>query len=122
MAPNEMVCITCPQGCVLTVDKNEDGTITVTGNKCPRGEQFAINELTAPKRTICSTVATTFPEVPVLPVRVSTDIPKDRIFDVMREIDKVTVTKPLKRGDIIIENVLGTGADVLCTSDLLSCL
>ncbi|MBP5271641.1 MAG: DUF1667 domain-containing protein, partial [Clostridia bacterium] len=88
----------------------------------PRGEQFAINELTDPKRTICSTVATAFPEVPVLPVRVSTDIPKDNIFDVMKEIDKVLVTKPLKRGDVIIENVLGTGADVLCTSDLTSCL
>lgn len=122
MAPNEMVCITCPQGCVLTVDKDADGTITITGNKCPRGEQFAINELTDPKRTICSTVATVFPEAPVLPVRVSTDIPKDKILDVMREIDRVLVTKPLRRGDVIIENVLGTGADVLATSDLTSCL
>ena len=119
MAPNQMVCITCPKGCLLTVDREEDGTITVTGNRCPRGELFAINELSAPKRTICSTVCTAFPETPVLPVRVSTDIPKEKIFDVMNEIDKVCVTMRVSRGDILIRDVLGTGADVIATSDLL---
>jgi Shikimate 5-dehydrogenase len=119
MAPNQMVCITCPKGCLLTVDREEDGSITVTGNRCPRGELFAINELSAPKRTICSTVRTAFPETPVLPVRVSTDIPKEKIFDVMNEIDKVCVTMRVSRGDILIRDVLGTGADVIATSDLL---
>ncbi|MDO5452924.1 MAG: DUF1667 domain-containing protein, partial [Eubacteriales bacterium] len=119
MAPNQMVCITCPQGCLLTVDREEDGSITVTGNRCPRGELFAINELSAPKRTICSTVRTAFPETPVLPVRVSTDIPKEKIFDVMNEIDKVCVTMRVSRGDVLIHDVLGTGADVIATSDLL---
>ncbi|MBQ5684913.1 MAG: DUF1667 domain-containing protein [Clostridia bacterium] len=119
MAPNQMVCITCPKGCLLTVDREEDGSITVTGNRCPRGELFAINELSAPKRTICSTVRTSFPETPVLPVRVSTDIPKEKIFDVMNEINKVCVTMRVSRGDILIRDVLGTGADVIATSDLL---
>ncbi|MBR5753607.1 MAG: DUF1667 domain-containing protein [Clostridia bacterium] len=113
-----MVCITCPQSCILTVTKNDDGTVTVTGNRCPRGEQFALNELTAPQRTLCSTVATAFPGTPVLPCRVSADIPKDKVFDVMEAINAVRVTKPLSRGDIIIRNVLGTGADVIATADL----
>lgn len=119
LGPDNMVCITCPQSCVLTVRKNDDGTVEVTGNRCPRGEAFALSELTAPKRTICSTVATVFPAAPVLPCRVSTDIPKDKIFDVMKEIDKVVVTERIARGDVIIPDVLGTGADVIATSDLL---
>lgn len=118
MTEQTMVCITCPRGCTMTVQQDGD-TITVTGNACKRGEQFAISELTHPMRTICSTVATAFREAPVLPCRVSTDIPKDKIFDVMKEINKVCVTERIGRGDVIIPNVLDTGADVIATSDLL---
>ena len=69
--------------------------------------------------TICTTVRTTFKDAPVLPVRVSAEIPKNRIFDVMREINKVKVDTRVGRGDVIIENVLGLGADIIATSDLL---
>ncbi|MDO5448380.1 MAG: DUF1667 domain-containing protein [Clostridia bacterium] len=114
-----LVCITCPRGCTLNVEQVNDEW-QVTGNSCKKGYEFAINEMTAPKRTICSTVKTTFKNAPVLPCRVSADIPKDRIFDVMKEINKVVVNKPLNRGDVIIENVLGLGVDVISTSNLLT--
>ena len=70
-------------------------------------------------RTICSTVRTTFPDVPVLSVRVSAEIPKDRIFDVMGEIRKVRLDQPVRRGEPVIRNVLGLGVDIIATSDLL---
>ena len=76
--------------------------------------------MTEPKRTICSTVKTVFADVPVLPVRVSADIPKDRIFDVMREINSVTLDKRISGGDAVIENVLGLGVDVISTSNVLN--
>lgn len=114
----ELVCIVCPNGCKLTVD-SKDGTISVKGNKCKRGEAFAKSELTSPMRTICSTVRTSFSAVPVLPVRVSAEIPKSRIFDVMAEINSVVVTEPVGRGDVVIKNVLGLGVDVISTSDVL---
>ena len=114
----QLVCIGCPRGCRLTVEENS-GEFIVTGNTCPRGKAFAISEMTEPKRTICSTVKTVFLGCPVLPVRVSDDIPKDRIFDVMREINAVVLTERIGRGDVIIENVLGLGVDVISTSDLL---
>lgn len=114
----QLVCIGCPRGCRLTVEENS-GEFIVTGNTCPRGKAFAISEMTEPKRTICSTVKTVFPGCPVLPVRVSDDIPKDRIFDVMCEINAVVLTERIGRGDVIIENVLGLGVDVISTSDLL---
>lgn len=104
----ELTCIGCPRGCTLKIERDGDGW-SVTGNTCPRGKEFAISEMTAPKRTICSTVRTAFPDAPVLPVRVSADIPKDRIFDVMDAIRTVTVTERIARGDVVIPNVLGLG-------------
>jgi len=115
---SSFVCIVCPKGCTLNVTR-EGEKITVSGNSCKRGEAFAISEVTDPKRTICSTVRTVFEDVPVLPVRVSADIPKGRIFDVMREINKVVVRTRVGRGEAIIKNVLGLDADVISTSDIL---
>ena len=114
----EMTCITCPNGCRLQIEE-KDGKILVTGNKCRRGEAFAVSELTHPMRTICSTVRTTCREVPVLPVRVSQEIPKERIFDVMREINRVVLDHPVSAGDVIIPHVLGLKADVIATSNVL---
>lgn len=113
----KIVCIVCPNGCTLSVEQSGE-TITVTGNKCKRGEEFAVKEMTCPMRTICSTVKTDSPVFPVLPVRVSSDIPKEKIFDVMNEINKVIVTAPVQRGDIVIENVLGLGVDIIATDSL----
>lgn len=114
-----LVCIVCPRGCTMQIE-GEGADISVTGNFCKRGLSFAVSEATEPKRTICSTVKTAFRDVPVLPVRVSADIPKDRIFDVMREINKVRLDRPVKRGEAIIKDVLGLGADVIATSGILN--
>lgn len=114
----QLVCIGCPRGCSLTVEKTADG-YSVEGNGCPRGREFAISEMTDPRRTVCSTVKTVFEDCPVLPVKVSDDIPKARIFDVMREINAVVLSRRIGRGETVIENVLGLGVDVVSTSDLL---
>lgn len=114
----ELVCIVCPRGCTMQVEKDGEET-KVSGNACKRGAQFAKSELTNPTRTICTTARTTFKDAPVLPVRVSAEIPKDRIFDVMHEINEVKVDSRVGRGDVIIENVLGLGVDIIATSDLL---
>ena len=112
----ELTCIGCPRGCTLKIERNGDGW-SVTGNTC--GREFAISEMTAPRRTICSTVRTAFPDAPVLPVRVSADIPKGRIFDVMDALKTVTVSERIGRGDVVIPDVLGLGVDVIATSSLL---
>ena len=114
----ELVCIVCPKGCTMKIEE-KDGEISVTGNSCKRGASFAVSEMTEPKRTVCTTVRTVFQDAPVIPVRVSAEIPKDRIFDVMREINAVTLSSPVGRNDVIIKNVLGLGADVIATSGIL---
>ena len=119
MEKRELICIGCPMGCPLTVTLDGGAVVIVQGNTCPRGREFAVSEMTAPKRTICSTVRTAFPDAPVLPVRVSADIPKERIFDVMDALKTVTVSERIGRGDVLIPDVLGLGVDVIATSSLL---
>lgn len=114
----EFNCIGCPRGCLLHVEE-VGGEYVVSGNTCENGKKFAISEMTCPMRTVCSTVKTAFPDHPVLPVKVSCDIPKNRIFDVMREIDSVYLTRRVRRGEAVIENVLSLGADVIATSNIL---
>lgn len=115
----ELVCIQCPRGCHLTIDDSDLNDIKVTGNFCPRGAKFGKEEMIKPMRSICSTVKTIFPEAPVLPVRVTPDIPKDKIFDVMKEINSVVLDRKVDRGDIIIENVLGLNSNVIASSAIL---
>ena len=114
----ELVCIVCPNGCTLHIG-GEGENIKISGQKCKKGLEFAKSEMTNPQRSICSTVRTAFKGIPVLPVKVSCEIPKDKIFEVMKEINRVTVRERIGTGDIIIKNVCGTNADIIATSNIL---
>lgn len=114
----EFSCIVCPRSCTLKVEE-ENGEIVVTGNSCIRGHDFAVSEMTCPKRSLCSMVKTVFPDAPVLPVKLSCEIPKVKVFDAMREIRAIVVTERVGRGEVISENILGLGADLVATSDIL---
>lgn len=115
----ELICILCPNGCALSVADAQSEMI-VTGQKCKRGQEFAITETTKPTRTLCTTVKTSFPEMPVLPVRSATAIPKERIFDVMAVINRVVITEALGCGTPVITDVLGLGIDIVATASLES--
>ena len=110
----ELICITCPRGCHLKVDEN----LNVTGNMCPRGALYAKAELTHPVRMVTSTVAIISEIENRLPVKTKEPIPKELIFKVMEEIDKVRVKAPINIGDIIIKDILNTGVDVIATKDI----
>ncbi len=114
----EFSCIVCPRSCTLHVEE-QDGQIVVTGNTCIRGHDFAVSEMTRPMRSLCSLVKTVFADAPVLPVKLSCDIPKDRVFDAMNEIRSLVLTQRVGRGEIIKEDLLGLGADLVATSDIL---
>lgn len=107
-----LTCIMCPMGCSLTVTKTKNG-YEVSGNTCARGEAFGKEEITSPKRIVTSLIRTS---KGVTSVKTSAPIPKKLIFNVMKEIDKVEV-KNAKIGDIVIKNVLNTGADVVVTKN-----
>lgn len=112
-----VTCILCPNGCSLTIEKVGQ-EYEVKGYKCPKGREFAINEITNPRRSICSTIKTTFEKVPRLPVKTNGEVPLEDIFNVMVEINSKFIDKPVHVGDVVIENVAGTGINVIATSDL----
>lgn len=112
----ELTCIVCPKGCPLKVELENGAVVNVTGHTCPRGKQYAINECTHPMRTITSTARTDNGEV--IPVKTSTTIPKELMFDCMAEINRATVKLPAHIGDVVIEKVLGTDADVIVTANM----
>lgn len=111
----EMVCIVCPMGCHLEIDTK---TLEVTGNTCPRGEAYAKEELTAPKRVITSTVRIEGEIHKRLPVKTSTSIPKELNFKCMELLNNILVKSPVKHGQVLIKDVLGTGADIIACRDM----
>ena len=112
----ELTCIVCPIGCQLSVTL-EDGVVTeVTGNTCPRGKQYAIDECTNPVRTITTTVRTS--NGGVIPVKTDRPIPKDLMFACMKEINQATASLPAHIGDIVVENLLETGANLVVTANM----
>ena len=112
----KFVCIQCPRGCHLEVD---DETLEVTGNFCPRGEKYGKAEVTNPVRTITSTVKITGSDIPRCSVRTSAPVPKNKMFDVMKEINKIEIAAPVEVGDVLLADVCHTGADVIATKRLL---
>lgn len=110
----ELICIVCPKGCRLKIDEN----LNVTGNGCNRGIEYGINELTNPTRMLTSTVIVLNGELSRVSVVTSKPIPKNKIFDVMNEINKVKVSAPIYVKDVIIKDVLGLGVDIIATRDI----
>ena len=102
----ELTCIACPLGCALTVTIENKKVIGVEGNTCPRGKDYAINECTAPVRTVTSTVMCENGDL--VSVKTKNPIPKDKIFEAMSIINKTVASLPISVGDIIIEDLFGS--------------
>ena len=107
-----LTCIVCPMGCDLTVEKVND-EFKVSGNTCKRGVKYAIEEMTDPKRVITTTVRVSNDKIKLLPVKTKDSIPKNMIFEIMEELDKVIISGNINVGDIIVKNILETGVDVV---------
>ena len=112
----ELTCICCPMGCRLTVD--EDNDYAVTGNTCKRGAVYGRNELMNPTRVLTTTVAIDGAAHGRMPVRTADAIPKGKLFDAIEELKKVHLTSPVHCGDVVHENLLGTGINVIASRDL----
>lgn len=112
----ELICIVCPNGCRLKVD--EENGCAVTGNRCERGAEYGRVELTAPTRVVTSTVRCTGAAHPRCPVKTDRAIPKGLIFAAMKLLEGVVITVPVHVGDVVVEDVCGTGANFVATRDL----
>ena len=113
-----ITCINCPVGCRMTVSLSEKGEfLSVTGNTCPRGASYAQQECTLPERMITAVIPVPDCDVP-LSVKTSRPVPKAMIVQIMEELSGVRVSLPVRIGQVVQSDVLGTGADIVATRHL----
>jgi Uncharacterized protein with conserved CXXC pairs len=110
----DLTCICCPLGCQLSVTV-ENGKVTVCGNTCPRGAAYGEKEVTNPVRVVTSSVKVSGGDYFTLSVKTKGEVPKGRIFDVLKAISGVSVSAPVEIGDVVLTDAAGTGVDIVAT-------
>jgi len=118
----QITCIVCPLGCKIMVDIKGDKVDVLSGNKCKKGVNYAIYEALDPRRVLTTSVLVEDGEWPLVSVKSSRPVPKNKIFDVLKEIRKVKIKAPVKIGRTIIMDVAGTGIDIISTKSIKKCL
>ena len=100
----ELTCIGCPMGCPLTVTMEAGEVISV--------------EVTNPTRIVTSTVRVTGGDADMVSVKTKEDIPKGKIFECVKALKTVEVPAPVHIGDVLLEDVAGTGVDIVATKNV----
>ena len=118
MDVRNLTCIGCPLGCALTVEMENGEVLSVSGNTCKRGDDYARKEVTHPTRIVTSTVAVTGGDIAMVSVKTQNDIPKEKIMDIMKSIEDVKVEAPVPIGDVIVANAADTGVNIIATKDI----
>ncbi len=120
METKEMICILCPLGCKMQVKEKQEkpGELSVRGQQCKLGVDYAYDEYRNPNRTVTSTVVIHNAPLARLPVKTDKPIPKELIFPAIEEIRKVEVNGPVQIGAVIIKNLLGTESNLIATRSL----
>ncbi len=113
-----MICLSCPIGCHLEVAEEAGGELKVTGNRCPKGLEYAREEYFSPKRIVTATCRSTSARMPRVPVRTSRPLAVGLIKDLLAEIYAVELRPPRKAGEVIIRDFQGTGIDVILSTSL----
>ncbi len=116
----KLTCIVCPMGCPLTVELEGKKVLSVAGNTCPRGEKYAVSECTAPTRVLTTTVRVAGGTEPLVSVKTTAAIPKELLFEAMEVLNSLTVKAPVALGDILAENLCGTGVSVAAGKSVAS--
>lgn len=115
------LCIGCPLGCRLEVDTDDAGDILeVRGSSCRKGDRYAVQEHTDPRRSVTTTVAVRGGRWNRLPVKTNVDIPRDLVREAVRSLGSVRIDAPVRIGDVVVPDLLGTGAYLVATADMPS--
>ena len=112
------ICIICPNGCEIEAEFNESGIQRLEGNTCDKGAEYVRKEIFSPERGLATSVRVMNGSLPLVSVKTSKPIPKGRIMDAMKEVRKLKVPAPVKVGDILLEDILSIGADLVATKNV----
>lgn len=112
------LCISCPLGCRLEVEEEAGAIVEIRGFDCKRGKEYAEQEHTDPRRMISTTVRVMNGLWARLPVKTNVTVPKNRVKAICQTLRQVSVEAPIKIGDVIVTDILGTGADIVATRNM----
>jgi CxxC motif-containing protein len=112
---DRLTCVLCPVGCELEVGRDAAGAIRVEGHQCDKGVPFALEEVLRPKRNLATSVPVRGMAAKMVSVRLSAAVPREMLFPILAEIAKLRPEAPVRRGQVLLADVLGTGADVIAT-------
>lgn len=118
---SQYLCIGCPLGCRLEVEADGPDIVEVRGFSCKIGKTFAIQEHTAPTRMVATSVRVKNGLWARLPVKTQAPVPKEKVSEIAQALHRIEVEAPVKRGDVILADVSGTGVDVIATRDMARC-
>ena len=110
-----IICTVCPRGCHIMVEGEGDTILSVEGYSCKRGLEYGSTEFAHPVRILTTTVKMAGVQSDLLPVRSTKPIPREKIFDCMEVIRKTEVALPVARYDVVVEDICGTGVDIVAT-------
>jgi len=113
-----IICVGCPKGCRMKIE-DKDGEITdISGYGCDKGKEYAREEFKNPTRILPTTVIVKNGKIPLVSVKTAKPIPKNYLLPAMKKIAKTRVEAPIDIGDVIIDNILDTGADIIATNNV----
>ncbi len=115
IAERNITCIVCPIGCKILVKTDGTQFEIVGGNKCKRGIEYARSEALDPRRMLTTSVLVNEGEWPLVSVKSSKPVPKEKLFSILKEIKRTVVNAPVKSGQIIIKNTANTDINIVAT-------
>lgn len=118
MTSRSLICVTCPMGCALEVTLEGEQVLAVEGQGCKRGIAYATDEISNPRRVVTTTVAVRDGVHPLLPVYTEGPIPKAKMAELVSALSRLTVAAPIKAGQVVVADALGTGVRVLASRDI----
>ena len=118
MEEKEIICVSCPMGCRISVQVQKGDIISIIGNDCPKGIKYAKEEFINPVRILPTTVKVIGGELPLVSVKTEKAIPKRLLLKAMAEIAKIEVDAPVKIGQVIKDNLIGTGVSLVATRNI----
>lgn len=116
---DQMVCIMCPVGCRIEVVLDENGQVIVSGHRCQRGVEYGRQEMIDPHRILTTSVLVENGEMELVSVKTDKPVPKKLLFQLIDVLKHVRVKAPVYMGDVLVENILNTGADIVATRTVL---
>ncbi|MFW5855704.1 MAG: DUF1667 domain-containing protein [Bacillota bacterium] len=114
----EIICVGCPKGCRVTVRAENDEIFDITGYDCDKGREYAVEEFKNPTRILPTTVKVKNGELPLVPVKTDRPVPRSKLISAMKVVAEIVVEAPVEIGDIIVRDILNTGANLVATAKI----